>query len=136
MITGDPYRDPFVSCHHCLSSGTFLTNQSLQSLMSRFNVQGFPTILVFGADKDSPFPYEGARSASAIESFALDQLETNSAPPEVTELTSPVSSLSLSLCPTSLFLHSLVLVVNHGTSILSSNRTFWKRSVVQLPSAL
>lgn len=99
-------------------------------------MQGFPTILVFGADKDSPFPYEGARSASAIESFALDQLETNSAPPEVTELTSPVSSLSLSLCPTSLFLHSLVLVVNHGTSILSSNRTFWKRSVVQLPSAL
>ncbi|KAL0362147.1 UNVERIFIED_CONTAM: protein disulfide isomerase-like 2-3 [Sesamum calycinum] len=59
-----------------------------QSLMSRFNVQGFPTILVFGADKESPFPYEGARSASAIESFALEQLETNAAPPEVTELTS------------------------------------------------
>ncbi|GER48232.1 protein disulfide isomerase family [Striga asiatica] len=59
-----------------------------KSLMSRFNVQGFPTILVFGADKDSPFPYEGARSASAIESFALEQLETNAAPPEVTELTS------------------------------------------------
>ncbi|GFQ04794.1 protein disulfide isomerase-like 2-3 [Phtheirospermum japonicum] len=60
-----------------------------KSLMSRFNVQGFPTILVFGADKDSPFPYEGARSASAIESFALEQLESNAAPPEVTELTSP-----------------------------------------------
>ncbi|CAA0837095.1 Protein disulfide-isomerase like 2-2 [Striga hermonthica] len=59
-----------------------------KSLMSRFNVQGFPTILVFGADKDSPFPYEGARSASAIESFALEQLEANAAPPEVTELTS------------------------------------------------
>ncbi|KAG0448199.1 hypothetical protein HPP92_027943, partial [Vanilla planifolia] len=27
-----------------------------KSLMSRFNVQGFPTILVFGADKNSPFP--------------------------------------------------------------------------------
>nr|CAD1826204.1 unnamed protein product [Ananas comosus var. bracteatus] len=27
-----------------------------KSLMSRFNVQGFPTILVFGADKSSPFP--------------------------------------------------------------------------------
>ncbi|KAK6142443.1 hypothetical protein DH2020_022791 [Rehmannia glutinosa] len=63
--------------------------KSCQSLMSRFNVQGFPTILVFGADKDSPFPYEGARSASAIESFALEQLEANAAPPEVTELTSP-----------------------------------------------
>ncbi|XP_057953059.1 protein disulfide isomerase-like 2-3 [Malania oleifera] len=60
-----------------------------KSLMSRFNVQGFPTILVFGADKDSPIPYEGARTASAIESFALEQLETNVLPPEVTELTSP-----------------------------------------------
>lgn len=59
-----------------------------KSLMSRFKVQGFPTILVFGADKESPFPYEGARSASAIESFALEQLETNAAPPEVVELTS------------------------------------------------
>ncbi|XP_030544343.1 protein disulfide isomerase-like 2-3 [Rhodamnia argentea] len=59
-----------------------------KSLMSRYNVQGFPTILVFGADKDSPIPYEGARTASAIESFALEQLETNVAPPEVTELTS------------------------------------------------
>ncbi|CAI8586514.1 unnamed protein product [Vicia faba] len=57
-----------------------------KSLMSRFNVQGFPTILVFGADKDTPVPYEGVRTASAIESFALEQLETNVAPPEVTEL--------------------------------------------------
>ena len=47
--------------------------------------------MVFGADKDSPVPYEGARTASAIESFALEQLETNVAPPEVTELTGPVS---------------------------------------------
>ncbi|KAD6454142.1 hypothetical protein E3N88_08848 [Mikania micrantha] len=59
-----------------------------KSLMSRYKVQGFPTILVFGADKDSPITYEGARTASAIESFALVQLETNVAPPEVTELTS------------------------------------------------
>lgn len=61
---------------------------SEKSLMSKFNVQGFPTILVFGTDKDSPIPYEGARTAGAIESFALEQLETNVAPPEVTELTS------------------------------------------------
>ncbi|KAI4319879.1 hypothetical protein MLD38_033425 [Melastoma candidum] len=59
-----------------------------KSLMSKYKVQGFPTILVFGADKDSPSPYEGARTASSIESFALGQLETNVAPPEVTELTS------------------------------------------------
>ncbi|KAG6385170.1 hypothetical protein SASPL_153998 [Salvia splendens] len=55
----------------------------------KYNVQGFPTIMVFGADKDSPIPYEGARTASAIESFALGQLEANAAPPEVTELTCP-----------------------------------------------
>ncbi|CAA3006822.1 disulfide isomerase-like 2-3 [Olea europaea subsp. europaea] len=60
-----------------------------KSLMSRFNVQGFPTILVFGADKGHPIPYEGATSATVIESFALEQLETNVSPPEVTELTSP-----------------------------------------------
>jgi len=58
-----------------------------KSLMSRYNVQGFPTILVFGVDKDSPYPYEGPRAASAIESYALEQLETNVSPPEVTELT-------------------------------------------------
>ncbi|CAH1421705.1 unnamed protein product [Lactuca virosa] len=59
-----------------------------KSLMSRFKVQGFPTILVFGADKGSPITYEGARTASAIESFSLVQLETNVAHPEVNELTS------------------------------------------------
>ncbi|KAJ4745854.1 Protein disulfide-isomerase like 2-2 [Rhynchospora pubera] len=58
-----------------------------KSLMSRFNVQGFPTILVFGADKENPFVYEGARTAAAIESFALEQLETNAGPAEVVELT-------------------------------------------------
>jgi len=67
--------------------------QDDQSLMSRFNVQGFPTIVVFGADKSSPFVYEGARTASAIESFALEQLETNVSPPEVSELTGPVSNI-------------------------------------------
>lgn len=67
--------------------------------MSKFNVQGFPTILVFGADKDSPIPYEGARTAGAIESFALEQLETNVAPPEVTELTSQVSLFLFAINP-------------------------------------
>ncbi|KAK4790650.1 hypothetical protein SAY86_017954 [Trapa natans] len=61
---------------------------SEKSLMSRFNVQGFPTIMVFGADKSSPIPYEGARTAAAIESFALELLETNAGPAEATELTS------------------------------------------------
>ncbi|GMH23775.1 hypothetical protein Nepgr_025618 [Nepenthes gracilis] len=57
-----------------------------KSLMSRFSVQGFPTILVFGADKDRPLPHEGAKIASAIEPLALEQPETNIAPPEIVEL--------------------------------------------------
>lgn len=65
-----------------------------QSLMSSFNVQGFPTMLVFGADKKSPVPYQGARTASAIESFALEQLETSLSPPEVVELTGMVVPFS------------------------------------------
>ena len=75
----------------------------LQSIMSRFKVQGFPTILVFGPDKSSPYPYEGARSASAIESFASELVESSAGPVEVTELTGPVfftsfvSSLTLFL---------------------------------------
>ncbi|XP_047334973.1 protein disulfide-isomerase like 2-2-like [Impatiens glandulifera] len=60
-----------------------------KSLMSRFNVQGFPSILLFGADKGSPSLYEGARTALAIEGFALMQLEANSGPVEVIELTGP-----------------------------------------------
>lgn len=60
--------------------------------MSRFSVQGFPTILVFGSDKDSPYPYEGGRTASAIESFALEQVESNIPPPEVHELTDQVNT--------------------------------------------
>lgn len=59
--------------------------------MSRFKVQGFPTIMVFGADKSSPYAYEGARSASAIESFATELVESSAGPVEVTELTEPVS---------------------------------------------
>ncbi|XXG83464.1 hypothetical protein AAC387_Pa10g1208 [Persea americana] len=37
-----------------------------------------------------PYPYEGPRAASAIEYYALEQLETNVSPPEVTELTGQV----------------------------------------------
>ncbi|XP_042397783.1 protein disulfide isomerase-like 2-3 [Zingiber officinale] len=60
-----------------------------KSLMSRFGVQGFPTILVFGLDKSNPYPYEGSRTASAIEAFGLEQLEANLGPAEVFELTGP-----------------------------------------------
>lgn len=64
---------------------------TLQSIMSRFKVQGFPTIMVFGVDKSSPYAYDGARSASAIESFATELVESSAGPVEVTELTGPVS---------------------------------------------
>ncbi|CAF2096047.1 BnaA05g35030D [Brassica napus] len=60
-----------------------------QSIMSRFKVQGFPTIMVFGVDKSSPYAYDGARSASAIESFATELVEASAGPVEVTELTGP-----------------------------------------------
>ena len=49
--------------------------------MSRLNVQGFPTILVFGSDKEIPMPYGGARMTTAIESFSLEKLEMNVSPP-------------------------------------------------------
>ena len=65
---------------------------TLQSIMSRFKVQGFPTIMVFGVDKSSPYAYDGARSASAIESFATELVESSAGPVEVTELTGPVWS--------------------------------------------
>eukprot|EP00850_Spirogloea_muscicola_P002953 SM000011S19131 [mRNA] locus=s11:1045091:1047897:- [translate_table: standard] len=57
-----------------------------ETLARKYGIKGFPTILVFGADKESPVPYEGPRSASAIESFAQDHLEANAVAPEVLEL--------------------------------------------------
>eukprot|EP00475_Leptophrys_vorax_P000642 TRINITY_DN10361_c2_g1_i1.p1 TRINITY_DN10361_c2_g1~~TRINITY_DN10361_c2_g1_i1.p1 ORF type:complete len:448 (-),score=40.14 TRINITY_DN10361_c2_g1_i1:43-1386(-) len=58
-----------------------------QALAQRFGIKGFPTILVFGADKENPTPYEGARTASGIESFALELLEQNLVAPDVVEVT-------------------------------------------------
>eukprot|EP00667_Euglena_gracilis_P009911 EG_transcript_10069 len=42
-----------------------------QALAAQFSVQGYPTILIFGADKSKPEPYQGARSAEAIVDAAL-----------------------------------------------------------------
>ncbi|CAB4304582.1 unnamed protein product [Prunus armeniaca] len=95
-----------------------------KSLMSRFNVQGFPTILIFGADKDTPLPYEGARTAKAIESFALEQLETNVAPAEVTELTGPdvmeEKCGSAAICLSLSYLISWIPRQKGGTNTFSS----------------
>lgn len=34
-----------------------------KTLAGRFNVRGFPTIKIFGADKKNPIDYNGARTA-------------------------------------------------------------------------
>jgi len=102
----------------------------LQSLMSKYKVEGFPTILVFGADKESPFPYQGARAASAIESFALEQLEANSGPAEVSELTGPVRLWYIQKSDGRL-VHHWYLKWRFGFCRMS-----WKRSVLLLPFVL
>ena len=63
----------------------------LQDIAQRYGIKGFPTIKLFGSDKDSPMDYEGERSASAIESYAISQLELNVAAPEVVELVGQVN---------------------------------------------
>ncbi|PWZ38500.1 Protein disulfide isomerase-like 2-3 [Zea mays] len=70
-----------------------------KSLMSKYKVEGFPTILVFGADKESPFPYQGARVAPAIESFALEQLEANSGPDVMEEKCASAAICFVSFLP-------------------------------------
>eukprot|EP00270_Netrium_digitus_P011338 TRINITY_DN35_c0_g1_i5.p1 TRINITY_DN35_c0_g1~~TRINITY_DN35_c0_g1_i5.p1 ORF type:complete len:440 (-),score=150.18 TRINITY_DN35_c0_g1_i5:181-1500(-) len=57
-----------------------------QELAKRYEIKGFPTILVFGQDKQQPEPYEGGRTATAIESHALELLEKNVPEPEVLEV--------------------------------------------------
>ncbi|XP_059277791.1 protein disulfide isomerase-like 2-3 [Lycium ferocissimum] len=56
-----------------------------KSLMSKYNVQRFSTMLVFG-----PVPHEGTSTASPIESFAIEKLETNVIPLKLIESTNPV----------------------------------------------
>lgn len=38
-----------------------------------YNIQGYPTIKVFGLNKGSPVDYSGGRDATAIINFALEQ---------------------------------------------------------------
>ncbi|KAL3892313.1 hypothetical protein ACJMK2_004529 [Sinanodonta woodiana] len=45
-----------------------------QSLGSRYGVQGYPTIKIFGANKNSPQDYQGPRQASGIVDSALSSL--------------------------------------------------------------
>ena len=59
-----------------------------EELCGRFDVKGYPHILVFGRDKGKPKVYDGPRTASEIVSFGLKLLETDGAPPEVAQLLS------------------------------------------------
>lgn len=43
-----------------------------KSLGSEYNIQGFPTIKIFGANKKKPEDYNGARSASSIVDAAIN----------------------------------------------------------------
>eukprot|EP00055_Hartaetosiga_balthica_P005297 m.15350 g.15350 ORF g.15350 m.15350 type:complete len:454 (-) comp4461_c0_seq1:22-1383(-) len=47
-----------------------------QSLGSPYNVQGFPTIKIFGANKNSPSDYNGERTASALVNAGLKEVKT------------------------------------------------------------
>lgn len=67
-----------------------LCGTCLQALPQKFGVQGFPTIMLFGADKTNPTLYEGARTAGAIEAYAIAHMEMNVAAPEVVELVGQV----------------------------------------------
>ncbi len=39
----------------------------------RFNIRGYPTILFFGARKDEPVPFNGARNVEGLTSFVFEQ---------------------------------------------------------------
>lgn len=47
-----------------------------QSVGSPYNIRGFPTIKIFGANKNSPLDYNGGRTAQAIVDEALSQLRS------------------------------------------------------------
>jgi protein disulfide-isomerase A6 len=42
-----------------------------QELMQKYQVQGFPTIKIFGSDKKSPQDYQGERTAAAMVSESM-----------------------------------------------------------------
>lgn len=46
-------------------------------------MQGYPTIKVFGEDKDSPSDYHGDRDSSSMASFVINEWKKGQPPPEV-----------------------------------------------------
>ena len=60
-----------------------------QSLASKYGVQGYPTIKVFGANKAAPEDYQGQRSAQAIVDYGLAKIDELGIDPEVNEVVDP-----------------------------------------------
>lgn len=46
-----------------------------QSVGGPYNVRGFPTIKIFGGDKNKPVDYQGARTAQAFIDAAVNELK-------------------------------------------------------------
>jgi protein disulfide-isomerase A6 len=47
---------------------------AVQALASKYKVEGFPTIKVFGENKGAPTDYQGARESPAIVQFAMKEV--------------------------------------------------------------
>lgn len=109
--------------------------------------------MLFGSDKANPTLYEGARTAGAIESYAISQLELNVEAPEVVELVGQVlhrnlysAALGCLAKHSSTFIYasynvSIFLLFNASIILKMSIATFncrvcWTKSVGLLRSVL
>nr|XP_015206972.1 PREDICTED: protein disulfide-isomerase A6 [Lepisosteus oculatus] len=85
-------KHPFYRCGHCqrltpdwkkaatalkgvVKVGAVDADQH-KSLAGQYNIRGFPTIKVFGLNKNKPEDYQGARSSQAIVDSALNSLKS------------------------------------------------------------
>lgn len=67
----------------CSTQTSWYIAPFLSSCIQEFGVQGYPTIKVFGEDKDSPSDYQGGRDGSSLIAFVMAQWKKTQPPPEV-----------------------------------------------------